>query len=264
MLKLIAAAAGLALAICAAARAAPPDATTDLASTGRLRAAINFGNPVLAQKDPDTDAPGGVSVDLARELGRQLGVPVELVPFDEAGAVFDALGHDEWDVAFLAVDPARAASIDFTEPYVLIEGTYLVPVAAPILQATEVDRDGVRVGVVAGSAYDLFLTRTLLHARIVRAADSAEATDLLRHHDVDALAGIRQVLDAYVHTHPETRVVSGEFMRIPQAVGTPKGREAGARYLRGFIDEMKASGFIAEALGMSGQGDVLIVPAAGQ
>jgi polar amino acid transport system substrate-binding protein len=262
MLKLIVSVAGLMMAACATAQAASPDVVKDLAPTGRLRAAINYGNPVLAQKDPVTGAPDGVSVALAHELGRQLGVPVDLVPFNEAGKVFEALDRGEWDVAFLAIDPKRATGIDFTAPYVLIEGTYLVPEHSPIHQIADVDRDGIRIAVAEGSAYDLYLTRSLKHATLVRAANSAAATALLVQNQVEALAGVRQPLDGYAKAHPETRVLLDRFMDIAQAMGTPKGRDAGVRFLRSFIEEMKASGFVAKALGLSGQGDALIAPPA--
>ncbi|HEV2678216.1 MAG TPA: ABC transporter substrate-binding protein [Aliidongia sp.] len=262
MLKLIASVTGLLLATCATAEAASSDAAKDLAPSGRLRAAINFGNPVLAQKDPVTGAPGGVSVALARELGRQLGIPVDLVPFTEAGQVFEALKADAWDVAFLAVDPVRAAGIDFTAPYVLIEGTYLVPMGSPFHQVDQVDRQGTRIGVAKDSAYDLFLTRSLKHAEIVRAANSAAATALLEQQQVDALAGVRQPLAGYAKSHADVRVMPGRFMEIAQAMGAPKGREAGFRFLRAFVEDMKESGFVAKALGASGQSDATVAPAA--
>ena len=160
--------AGAWLSSCATVPVVPPGARSELAPTGKLRAAINFGNPVLAQKDPATGEPRGVSVDLARELGRRLGVPVVLVTFDAAGKVFDALKTGSWDIAFMAIDPARAAEIVFTAPYVVIEGTYLVPADSALRTIEDVDRDGVRVAVGNKSAYDLYLTRTLKRAQLVR------------------------------------------------------------------------------------------------
>src|SRR5215510_10912739 len=170
--------AGLAVLGACAASIAPGDAVKDLAPTGRLRAAINFGNPVLAQKDPATGEPRGVSGELARELAHRLGVAITFVPFETAGKVVDASGS--WDVAFLAIDPVRAAGIDFTAPYVVIEGTYMVPDNSPWRTIQDVDRDGVRVAVGRGSAYDLYLTRALKHAKLVREPSSAEALALFR------------------------------------------------------------------------------------
>ena len=153
-------------------------AVSDLAPTGKLRAAINFGNPVLAGRDAATAAPCGISVDLARELARRLGVAIEFVPFDGAGKVVAAIASKAWDVCFLAIDPLRAADITFTAPYAVIEGVYLVPDASPVRNNAEVDRPGTRVGVILGSAYDLFLTRELKHATIARTEASDAVMDL--------------------------------------------------------------------------------------
>jgi polar amino acid transport system substrate-binding protein len=254
--------AGLLLSSCATVPAAPPGARSELAPTGKLRAAINFGNPVLAQKDPATGEPRGVSVDLARELGRRLGVPVELVTFDAAGKVFDALKKGAWDIAFLAIDPARAAEIAFTAPYVVIEATYVVPADSPLRTIEDVDRDGVRVAVGNKSAYDLYLTRTLKRAQLVRVPTSPAAIDVFLKDKLEAAAGVKQPLLQFAKTNPNVRVMDGRFMVIEQAMGTPKGREAGARYLREFIEEMKASGFVARGLERSGQGDATVAPKA--
>ena len=254
--------AGAWLSSCATVPVVPPGARSELAPTGKLRAAINFGNPVLAQKDPATGEPRGVSVDLARELGRRLGVPVELVTFDAAGKVFDALKTGSWDIAFMAIDPARAAEIVFTAPYVVIEGTYLVPADSALRTIEDVDRDGVRVAVGNKSAYDLYLTRTLKRAQLVRVPTSPEAIDVFLKDKLEAAAGVKQPLLQFAKTHPNVRVMDGRFMAIEQAVGMPKGRDAGARYLREFVEEMKASGFVARGLEKSGQGDATVAPRA--
>jgi len=250
------------LSSCATVPTVPPGARSDLAPTGVLRVAINFGNPVLAQKDPATGEPRGVSVDLARELGRRLGVPVVLVTFDAAGKVVEALKTGAWDVAFLAIDPARAVEIAFTAPYVVIEGTYLVLADSPLRTIADVDRDGVRVAVGNKSTYDLYLTRTLKRAQLVRVPTSPEAIDVFLKDKLEAAAGVKQPLLQFAKTHPGVRVMEGRFMAIEQAVGTPKGREAGARYLREFVEEMKASGFVAKGLEKSGQGDAMVAPKA--
>lgn len=246
------------LSSCATVPTVPPGARSELAPTGKLRAAINFGNPVLAQKDPASGEPCGVSVDLARELGRRLGVPVELVIYDAAGKVFDALKTNAWDIAFLAIDPARATEIAFTAPYVVIEGTYLVPADSPLRTIQDVDRDAVRVAVGNKSAYDLYLTRTLKRAQLVRVPTSPEAIDVFLRDKLEAAAGVKQPLLQFAKTHPNVRVMEGRFMAIEQAMGTPKGREAAALYLREFVEEMKASGFVARALEKSGQGDATV------
>ena len=246
----------------AMAQEVPAAAVRSLAPGGRLRAAINFGNPVLAQKDPAGGDPRGVSVELAREIGRRLHVPVEFITYPGAGQTFDALAAKAWDVAFLAIDPVRAAGIDFSPPYVVIEGAYAVPIASPIKTVEDVDREGVRIAVGRGSAYDLYLTRALKHATLVRAPTSAQAMEAFAAGGFDALADVKQPLVAFVAGHPAARVVPGRFMAIEQAVGAPKGREAGRAFLRDFVEEMKANGFVARALQASGQTDATVAPAA--
>jgi polar amino acid transport system substrate-binding protein len=226
----------------------PPAARSDLAPTGQLRAAINFGNPILAVKDPSTSEPRGVSVDLSRELARRLGVPVQFVTYDAAGKVVEGLKSGAWDVAYVAIDPARAVDISYTAAYVVIEGAYLVPQNSPIRSNAEVDRDGVRVVVGAGSAYDLFLSRNLKQAKIVRAPTSPAVTDMFVAQKLEVAAGVKQQLEADARRIPGLRLLDGRFMVINQAMGTPRGREAGAKYLREFVEEMKASGFIARSL----------------
>jgi polar amino acid transport system substrate-binding protein len=254
--------AGALLLSCATVPALPSGVRSELAPSGKLRAAINFGNPVLAQKEPATGEPRGVSVDLARELGRRLDVPVEFVTFDAAGKVFDALRTNAWDVAFLAIDPTRASEIAFTAPYVVIEGTYLVPADSPLRTIGDVDREGVRVAVGNKSAYDLYLTRTLKRAQIVRAPTSPAAIEFFVKDKLEAAAGVKQPLLEFAKTNPNVRVMDGHFMVIEQAMGTHKGREAGAHYLREFVEEMKASGFVATGLERSGQGDATVAPKA--
>ena len=239
------------------------DLVKDLAPTGKLRAAINLGNMVLAQKDPATGDMRGVTVDLARELARRVGLPLELVPFDAAGKVFEALKAGAWDVAFLAIEPVRAAEIAFTAPYVIIEGVYLVPKDSPLRAVADVDRDGVRIAVNKGSAYDLYLTRTIKHAQLVRGENGIE---LFVRDRLEAAAGVKQPLVEYAKTDPSVRIMDGRFMEIRQAMGTPKlryqGREAAPRYLHAFVEEMKATGFIAEALRRSNQPDAAVAPPA--
>ena len=156
----------------------PPAAISELAPTGKLRAAINFGNPVLAGRDAVTAEPCGISVDLAQEFARRLGVALEVVPYDAAGKVVAGIASQAWDICFLAIDPLRAADISFTAAYAVIEGVYLVAEASTIQSNADVDRPDTRVGVIVGSAYDLFLSRELKYAGIVRAASSDAVMEL--------------------------------------------------------------------------------------
>jgi polar amino acid transport system substrate-binding protein len=233
------------------------DIVKDLAPTGKLRATINLGNMVLAQGTPD--APRGVTVDLSRELAKRLGVPVEFTCFDAAGKAFDTFKAGGLDIIFLAIEPVRANEIAFTEPYVLIEGVYMVGKDSPIKSKDDIDRAGIRIGVNLNSAYDLFLTRTLKAASLVRGDDGIE---LFVKQGLEAAAGVRQPMAIYAKGHPEVRLLDGRFMEIRQAVGTAKGRDAGAAYLRAFVEEMKANGFVADALKRSNQPDAAVAPPA--
>jgi len=246
----------LALAALAACSSAPPKPTpavvAELAPTGKLRAAINFGNPVLASKDPATGEARGVSVDLSRELANRLGVPLEIVPFAAAGRVVEAVKTRGWDVAYVAIDPLRAVDMIQSPAYVVIEGSYLVPADSPIRSNAEVDREGIRIVVGKGSAYDLFLTREIKRAMLVRAPTSPEVVNMMVAEKLEVSAGVKQQLEADAKRVPGVRLLPGRFMTINQAMAVPKGRDAGARYVRGFIEEMKASGFVSQALARHG------------
>ena len=242
------------------AQSAPADAVKDLAPTGKLRAAINLSNIVLAQHGPSGGDPVGVTPDLARELGKRLNVPVELIKFDAAGKVFEAAKSGQWDVAFLAIEPVRAAEIAFTAPYVIIQGIYLVPKDSPRKTLADMDRDGVRIGVNKGSAYDLFLTRTLKNAKLVR---EVSGPDTFIAQKLEAAAGVKQAMLLWAKNRTDVRPIDEPFMQINQAMGTPQTRgEAGKKYLKTFIEEMKASGFVTKALERSGQADAQVAPAA--
>ena len=237
-----------------------PAVISDLAPSGKLRAAINFGNPILAAKDPATGAPHGVSVDLSRELASRLGVPVEFVTYSAAGKVVEGLKTADWDVGYVAIDPLRGEGMIQSPPYVVIEGSYMVTVDSPIRHNDEVDRAGVRVVVGTGSAYDLFLSRELKQAMIVRAPTSPTVTQTMLDQKLEVAAGVKQQLAADAQRIGGLRLLDGRFMVINQAMGTPKGRDAGARYVHDFIEEMKASGFVAQALQRNGIQGAAVAP----
>ena len=236
----------------------------EIAPTGRLRAGLNYNNPVLARRDAATGELSGIVVDLSRELARRLGVPVELVPYDATGKMAAAVTTGAWDIAYLGIDPERSAEIEFTAAYINLEGTYLVPSGSPLQRVEDVDRDGIRVAVTAKSAYDLFLSRALTRASIVRADSTPGSIRMMVDQKLDAVAGVRTALVAESRRIPGSRVMSGHFMTIPQGAGVPKGRPAAARYVRQFIEDVKASGFVAKALARHGLGpdDAVVAPAA--
>jgi polar amino acid transport system substrate-binding protein len=230
----------------------------DLAPTGVLRASINLGNPVLANGTPD--APGGVTVDIARELAKRLELPLELVCSDAARKSFEAMTTGQTDICFLAIEPARAEEVAFTAPYVVIEGVYAVPRDSTLATVSDVDAEGVRIGVKEGSAYDLYLTRTLQQATVVR---GDEGVDVFRAEGLEAAAGIRQPITRYVAEHPELRLIDERFMQIQQAVGTARSKHPDTvAYLHDVVEDLKASGFIAASLAASGQADAMVAPPA--
>ena len=219
------------------------------APTGKLRAGINVGNPILAKLDAVTQKPVGVSVDLATELAKRLGVPVEYVVFDAAGKSVEALSTEKVDIGFFAVDPMRADAIAFTAPYVLIEGSYLVHKNSPLQRNEEVDRPQHSIVVGKGSAYDLFLTREIKQAKLVRSPTSPTVVDMFVAEKHDVAAGVKQQLELDAKRLPDLRLLPGSFMVISQAMGVPKKRGTEAeRFLRTFVEDMKASGFVQQAL----------------
>lgn len=232
------------------------------APTGILRASINLGNPILAKRHADTGEPFGVSIDLARTLAQQLGVGVELVVFETANQSVLAVREERADIGFFAIDPLRGEGLRFTAPYVLIEGSYLVPEASPIQRNEEVDRPGTRVVVGQGSAYDLFLSRELKQATIVRAPSSQTVVPQYVAQAMDVAAGVRQQLEADLAQHPGHRLLPGRFMVIQQAMGLARSRgEAAFEHLAQFVEAMKASGFVAEAMRRHGIQGASVAPA---
>ena len=236
--------------------------TADFTPTGKLRAAINLGNPILAYRGKDGGA-RGVSVDLAGEFARRLGVDLELVVVDAAGKSVDVVAAEQADIGFFAIDPARGEGLRFTAPYVLIEGSYLVPAASALQDNAEVDRAGTRVGVGAGSAYDLFLTRELKNAAIERLPNAGAVRQAIRTGGIEVAAGIRQLLEGWARDEASLRMLPGHFMVIQQAMGLPAGRGAeAAAFLAAFIEDMKASGFVGGALARHRIEGASVAPAA--
>jgi polar amino acid transport system substrate-binding protein len=223
-------------------------ARSELAPTGTLRVGINLSNFLLTRTDPKTGEHGGVAVDLGHELGRRLGVPVEIMAYESPGKLADAAKAGVWDVGFLGAEPQRANEIDFTAAYVEIEATYLVPPGSPLQSIADVDREGVRIAISGKSAYDLYLTRNLKHAQLVRERGADNVFKRFVDEKLDALAGLKPRLVTDQENLPGSRILDGRFTAVQQAIGTPKGRAAGARYLREFAEEIKASGLVAQTI----------------
>jgi polar amino acid transport system substrate-binding protein len=231
-----------------------------LAATGRLRAAINLGNAALASRDTETGTLGGVSPALARALADELGVGIEFATYEGAGKVFDAVDEDAWDLAFLAIDPKRAEKIGYTAPYVVIEGTYAVAHDAPDTACAALDRPGARLMVARNSAYDLYLTKHLRHAEIVRAPTPPDSFAMYRRGGYAAVAGVRQSLEAAYRDDPTIRILPDAITTIRQAIAVPLRKAEALEFLDAFIEARKADGFVRTALDTAGRTDVAVAP----
>ena len=234
---------------------------TELAPSGTLRVGLNHGNFLLVTPGSRAD-PRGVAPDLARELARRLGVPLAFVNYDTAGKMADAAGSGGWDVAFLGAEPQRAGEIAFTAAYLEIPSTYLVPAGSPLRSIAEVDRAGVKIAVAAKAAYDLWLSRNIKHATLVRAEGIDASYDIFVSQRLDALSGLKPRLVSDAERLPGSRILEGQFTAVQQAIGTPRSRAAGAKYLRGFVEDAKASGLVAKAIKGNGVRGVSVAPAA--
>jgi polar amino acid transport system substrate-binding protein len=224
------------------------EAIAELAPHGVLRAGINMGNFLLVTGKSPTGDPAGVAPDMAREIAERLGVPVKYVPFARPGELADAAGNDVWDIGLIGAEPARAEKIAFTPAYVEIEATYLVPAGSPLRAVEEVDRKGVRIAVTARSAYDLWLARNIKNAELVRSESLDGAYDQFVAEKLEALAGLRPRLLSDVQKLPGARILDGQFTAVQQAVGTARQNTVGARFLRDFVEEAKASGLVARLI----------------
>ena len=232
----------------------------ELAPSGTLRIGLNYGNFLLVLKDAPDGAPRGIAPDLGRELGKRVGVPVEFVRFQQAGQLADGVRDGKCDVGFLAAEPQRANEIAFTKAYLEIPVTFLVPADSPIRSIADVDREGVRIAVSARSAYDLYLTRTLKHAKLFRAEGIAASHELFMKDKLDVLAGLKPQLVRDAEKLPGSRVLEGQVTGVQQAVGVPKNRSAAAQFTREFVDDVKRSGLVAKAIEKHGVKGVTVAP----
>ena len=235
-------------------------ARADLAPSGTLQVGINFSNILLTARDPATRAPSGVALDLSHELGKRLGVPVKIVSYESAGELAESASSGAWQVGFLAIEPKRANEITFTAAYVEIDSTYLVPPGSPLKSIADVDRAGVRIAVTAKAAYDLYLTRTLQHATLTRATGADATFKLFVDEKMDALAGLKPQLEIDHDKLPGSRILEGRFTAVQQAVGTPKGHDIGAKFLREYVADIKASGLVAHTIEKNGIRGVSVAP----
>lgn len=233
----------------------------ELAPTGKLRVGLNYQNFLLVLKDAPDGTPQGIAPDLGRELARRVGLPVEFVRYKNAGSLADSVKDGNWDVAFLGSEPSRAGSIAFSAAYLEIPVTFLVPPGSPIRRIEDVDREGVRIAVSDKSAYDLYLTRTLKKARLVRVTGIAQSYEAFLSQKLEALGGLKPQLASDAEKLPGSRVLEGQVTGVQQSVATPKAREKAAAYLREFVEDIKSSGFVGRTIEKNGVRGVTVAPA---
>jgi len=246
---------------CATPPSVPPAARAELAPTGKLRAGINFQNVLLTTLGPNGEQ-GGVAVELARELARRLDVPLEIIPYKSAGSLADAATSGAWDISVLGDEPQRAKQIAFATPLTEIEATYLVPAGSKLRNVADVDRTGIRIVSPAKSAYDLYLSRTIKQAQLVQIPGTAAAQKHFISEKLEALAGLKPALLELAPKLPGSRILDGNFSVVRHTVGTPRGRDAAAAYLRDLVEEVKASGLVAQWIEKSGVKGLSVAPPA--
>lgn len=239
----------------------PAAAKAELTPTGKLRAGINFQNLLLTTLGPNGEQ-GGVAVELAHELARRLEVPLQIIPFKSAGALADSVRTGEWDISVLGDEPQRAKEIAFASPLTEIEATYLVPAGSKLRDVSEVDRSGMRIVSPAKSAFDLYLSRTIKHAQLVQIAGTTAAQEHFVSEKLEALAGLRPGLLELQPVLPGSRILDGNFTVVRHTVGTPRGRDAAAAYLRDLVEDVKASGLVAKWIEKSGVKGLSVAPPA--
>lgn len=225
-----------------------PEIVSELAPTGVLRAGINLSNFLLVSGRSATGDPQGVAPDLAGEIASRLGVPIKYVPFKSPGELADAAGTGVWDIGLIGAEPQRAEKIVFTAAYCEIEATYLVPAGSKLRTIADVDASGVRIAVTARSAYGLWLDRNIKHATLVRTDTLDSAYEQFARDKLEALAGLLPRLLTDVEKLPGARIIDGKFTAVQQAVGTSPKNKAAAAYLRGFVEEAKSSGLVANLI----------------
>lgn len=246
---------------CASTPSVPPAVRAELAPSGKLRAAISFSNVLLTTLGPNGEQ-GGVAVEVSRELARRLDVPLEILPYKSAGLAADAARSGTWDISVLGNEPQRAQEIAFATPLTQIEATYLVPAGSTLKNLADVDRPGIRIAVPAKSAYDLALTRIIKQAQMVRITPNEIVFKQFVADKLEALGGLKPVLIGYAEKLPGSRILDGNFSVIQHTVGTPKGRDSAAAYLREFVEDVKAKGLVAQWIEKSGVKGLSVAPPA--
>jgi len=240
--------------------AIPAAARAELTPTGKLRAGINFQNMLLTTRGPNGEQ-GGVAVEFSRELAKRLGVECDIITYESAGGLAESVSSGTWEISVLGIEPARAEQITFAPALTEIEATYLVRADSPFKSVTEVDRPGVRIAVAAKSAYDLYLSRTIKQAKLVQVQGLEAAAERFVDDNLEVLAGLKPALLDFMPTLAGSRLLDGNFYVVRHTVGTPKGHPNADAYLAQLVEEVKASGLVAEWIKKSGVKGLGVAPA---
>ena len=224
------------------------DVSSELKTAGIIRAGINLSNFLLVSGRNEDGKPFGVAPDMARAVAQGLDCDIELICFPGPGVLADAASKAGWDIGLIAAEPARAELISFSPAYVEIEATYMVRDPLKAYSVDEIDKSGIRIGVAERSAYDLFLTRTLKSAELVRAKGLDASYELFVNEKLDALAGLRPKLMEENEKMAGSTILPGQFTAVQQSIGCGKNREEGLAFLVTFVEETKTSGFVADLI----------------
>jgi polar amino acid transport system substrate-binding protein len=222
---------------------------SDIAPTGTLRAAYLANNPAQAVRDPASGETRGASVDLARELGRRISAPVTLIPSTSPQAVIDAVSKGEADIGFVAYAPSRTGSVAFSQTYMLVRQSFLVPENSPIRSVADIDQPGRRISGGKGDSITLFLGRTLKQAKLIETDNTpADTKQKFANGEIDAFGANRQRLTNMAAEMPGYRLLPDNIFDVPQTIIVPKDKPDVLAEVNRFIDDVRGSGFLAAAI----------------
>ncbi|MFZ0838544.1 MAG: transporter substrate-binding domain-containing protein [Xanthobacteraceae bacterium] len=235
---------------------------SDIAPTGSLRAAYLGNNPAQAVRDPVSGEIRGASADLARELGRRINAPVTLIPSTSPQAVIDAVSKGEADIGFVAYAPSRTGTVAFSQTYMLVRQSFLVPENSPIRSVADIDQPGRRIAGGKGDSITLFLARTLKHAKLIETDNSpADTKQKFANGEIDAFGANRQRLTNMAAEMPGYRLLPDNIFDVPQTIILPKDKPQILAEVNRFIDDVRGSGFLAAAIERGHIPGVEIAPA---
>ena len=232
---------------------ATPAAANDVAPTGTLRAVYLATNPAQSVRDPASGEIRGASADLARELAKRLNVPLKLEPSASPATVIEAIAKGEADIGFVAYAPERVGTVEFSQTYMLVQQSFIVPEKSPIKSVKDIDNKEYRISGGKGDSVTLYLARNLKEAKLVEIDNTpADAKRKLEAKEIDAFGANRQRLTTMLKDLPGYRLLPDSLFGVTQTIAVPKGKPQVLAEVNRFIDEMRNSGFLADAIRRSG------------